>query len=95
MENQKVIIRGEKSGVYFGTLKNKKGKEVTLTNVRNIWRWEGACSILQLAKDGVSKPKECKFTVCVDELTIIDCIGIIPCTEKAVINIENVPVWKK
>jgi len=94
MENQKVIIRGEKSGVYFGTLKNKKGKEVTLTNVCNIWRWAGACSILQLAKEGTKNPSECKFTVVVEELVITDCIEIIPCTEESILSIENVPIWK-
>ena len=91
---KKVIIRGDRSGVEFGTLVAQEGQEVTLENARRIWYWGGAASLSQLAKDGTSKPSSCKFTVFVDSITILDAIEIIPCTNKAIISIEEVREWK-
>ena len=95
MIGKKVIIRADRAGVFFGTLKEKNGNEVTLTDCRRIWYWDGAASISQLAVDGTSRASNCKFTVIVAEITILGVIEIIPCTDKAVNSIENVAVWKK
>ena len=92
-EGKKVIIRADKAGVFFGILKNKNGSEVTLTNCRRLWYWDGAASISQLAVDGVTKPKNCKFTVVVEEILIMGVIEIIPCTEKAIKSIDGVKEW--
>lgn len=94
MENQKFIVRSDKAGVFFGEIKERNGDEVTMTNVRRIWYWSGAASLSQLAVDGVSKPKDCKFTVYVKEMIILGIIEIIPCTEEAIKSIEGVEVWK-
>lgn len=91
---KKVIVRGDRSGVFFGTLAAKEGREVKLTNCRRLWYWDGAASISQLTVDGTSKPLECKFTVTADEIEILDAIEIIPCTEKAIKSIEGVREWK-
>lgn len=91
---KKVIIRGDRSGVEFGTLVAHDGQEVTLYNARRIWYWDGAASLSQLAKDGTLKPNNCKFTVTVDSITILDAIEIIPCTDKAIKSIEEVKEWK-
>lgn len=92
---KKVIIRGSRSGVEFGTLVAQNGSEVTLENARRIWYWSGAASLSQLAKDGTSNPTDCKFTVTVDSITILDAIEIIPCTDKAIKSIEEVNTWKR
>lgn len=91
---KKVIIRGDRSGVFFGTLSSKEGREVELTNCRRLWYWDGAASISQLAVDGTTEPDKCKFTVTVDEIIIMDAVEIIPCSEKAIKVIEGVKVWK-
>ena len=91
---KKVIIRGDRSGVFFGTLANKEGREVELTNCRRLWYWEGAASISQIAIDGTTAPDKCKFTVTVDEIIIMDAVEIIPCSDKAIKVIEGVKVWK-
>lgn len=91
---KKVIIRGDRSGVEFGTLVERNGREITLHNARRIWYWAGAASLSQLAKDGTSKPSICKFAVTVDSITILDAIEIIPCTDKAIQSIEEVIEWK-
>lgn len=94
MIGKKVIVRGDRSGVFFGTLAGKDGREVELTNCRRLWYWDGAASISQLATDGTIKPNDCKFTVTVDEIIILDAIEIIPCTNKASESIEGVKEWK-
>ena len=95
MDNKYYIVRGKDSGVFFGKIKEKKGQEVTLTEVRNIFYWDGAASILQLASEGVTNPGDCKFTVTVDAIEILDAIEIIPCTEKAIEIIKGVKEWKR
>ncbi|NLL03963.1 MAG: hypothetical protein GX269_06665 [Clostridiales bacterium] len=92
--SKKVIVRADRAGVFFGELKSKNGNEVEMKNVRRLWYWEGACSLSQLAVDGTSKPDGCKFTVVVPEMTILDIIEIIPCTQKAIESIEGVKEWK-
>lgn len=94
-KGKKVIVRGDRSGVFFGTLAGKDGREVKLEKCRRIWYWDGAASISQLAVDGTSNPGGCKFTVTVDEIEILDAIEIIPCSEKAIKSIEGVKVWAR
>lgn len=94
MLNKKVIIRGDRSGVFFGTLVEKNGREVKLTNCRRLWFWSGAASLSQLAMEGVNNPSGCKFTVAVSEIVILDAIEIIACSKSAIENIESVREWK-
>lgn len=91
---KKVIVRGDRSGVFFGTLLERNGQEVVLADCRRLWYWDGAASISQLAVDGTAQPAQCKFTVVVDEIALLDAIEIIPCTEKAIESIESVRVWR-
>ena len=93
--NKRVIVRGDRSGVFFGTLVGKDGREVKLEKCRRLWYWDGAASISQLATDGTSKPNDCNFTVTVDSILILDVIEIIPCTDKAIKSIEGVREWKR
>ena len=44
-EMEKYIVRGDRSGVFYGEIKERKGQEVTMTNVRRLWYWDGANSI--------------------------------------------------
>lgn len=90
----KVIVRADKAGVFFGTLAEKNGAEVTLKNARKLWSWAGANTVQQLAVDGTARPEECNFTVFVDEVIVLDVCEIIPCTEKAIASIEGVKEWR-
>ena len=95
MENkQKYIIRGDHSGVFYGEIAARDGQEVTIRNCRRLWFWSGAASLSQMAAEGVKDPKNCKFTVTVAELTVLDAIELIPCTEDACASIDGVKVWK-
>ncbi|MBR6305734.1 MAG: hypothetical protein IKR38_03005 [Bacteroidales bacterium] len=92
--NEKVIIRADRAGVFYGTLVEKDGTEVELKDCRRLWYWNGAASISEIALSGVTRPGQCKFSVTVSSIVILGVIEIIPCTEKAVESIESVPVWK-
>ena len=91
-----VIVRSSKAGVFFGQLVNKINNEVTLNNCRKLYYWAGACAIEQIAIDGIIKKyqKDCKFTVNVENATILDVIQIIPCTTKSITSIQSIPIWK-
>lgn len=89
-----VIVRGDRSGVFAGTLESQDGRKVVLKDVRRLWRWFGATECLQLAMEGVKKPRECRFTLTADSITLMDAIEIIPTTAKAEDIIKDVPVWK-
>ena len=89
---KKVLVRSYEAGVYFGTLSEKEGNEVTLKNVRNIWRWNGASCLSQIANDGVAESS--KLSPVVDEMVILNVCQIIPCTDKAISNLEGIKVWE-
>ena len=91
---QKYIIRGDRSGVFYGEIASRDGREVTIRNCRRLWFWSGAASLSQLAAEGVKSPGKCNITVTVAELTILDAIELIPCTEPACASIDGVPEWK-
>lgn len=93
MIGKKVIARGDRSGVFYGTLAGQEGQEVRLTNVRNLWRWAGARCLMDMAKDGVTEPGSCRFSVVLSEIVMTDCIQILPVAEKAMRVIEAVPEW--
>ena len=89
-----VIVRGDRSGVFAGTLAENDGRKVVLTNVRRLWRWYGATECLQIATEGVKRPKDCRFTLTAETITLLDAVEIIPTTAEAEANIKAVPVWK-
>lgn len=93
--NKKVIVRGDRTGVFYGTLLEKDSREVKLGDCRRLWYWDGAASISQIALAGVTRPENCKFTVSVKSLVLTDAIEIIPCTDVAIENIEKVAIWKR
>lgn len=93
-----VLIRSNSAGVHFGYLKKEEftlcGKVVVLLDTRRIWYWNGAASLSQIALEGVLHPKDCKFSVEIPEIEIVNVVETIPLTEKAVKNLYGVPVWK-
>ena len=94
-DGQYVIVRTYSAGVFAGTLKSRNGREVTLTNARRIWYWDGAASLSQLAMEGTKSPQTCKFPCPVDEVILLETIEILTCTESAKQSIMEVPVWER
>lgn len=88
------IVRGDRSGVFFGHIAKREGREVEMTDARQIWYWSGAANLLQMAAEGVKKPESCKFTQSVSSLTLADAIEVLPCTDEAAACISGVPEWR-
>jgi hypothetical protein len=94
MIGKKCIVRGDRSGLYFGEVVKIEEKTCEIKNVQNLFFYDGAARIEQLATEGTKKPQNCKFTMAVSYMTIYDLIQIIPCTDNAIKNIEAVSIWK-
>ncbi len=94
---EKSIIRTYSAGVFYGEVEKIEhevsGVGVTIRNCRRIWRWEGAASLSQLAKEGPGRPGS-KITVAIDQMQVFGVIEIIPCSEKAVMSIESTKAWR-
>ena len=88
---KKVLVRSYDAGVYFGTLEQIEGETVKLTQVRNIWKWEGATCLSQIANDGI---KAGKVSPVVSSMIINRCCQIMPLAEKAIANLEEFNPWE-
>lgn len=93
MIGKKCIIRCDRSGVFFGTLASLQGQTAELTNVRKIWYWEGANAVEQISRDGVNINSQ--LTVIVDAMVLTDVLQVLPCTDRAILNLESIEEWKK
>ena len=93
-----VIIRSYSAGVFFGVIKKRDDPHrfVVMKEATRIHYWsEGtAGSISQIAMDGLKHYKGCRLAVPVYNNTIFEVVEIIPCSEKAVKNIKECPLWK-
>lgn len=97
-----VIVRTHSAGVHAGELVSEDGKIVILKNARRLWYWSGACSLSQLAMEGVKNPDKCQFPCEVTQIKLTEAIEIIPCTQKAINSIptfratcKGVYIWKQ
>ena len=90
-----MIIRTYSAGVFAGYVQSRNGQEVVIRRARRLWYWNGACSLSQLAMEGVKKPKDCKFAMEVDTITVTQAVELLNATEQARKNIAKVEVWKK
>ena len=88
---KKVLVRSCDAGVYFGTLEQIEGETVKLAEVRNIWKWEGATCLSQIANDGI---KSGKISPIVSSMIINRCCQIMPLSEKAIVNLEAFIPWE-
>ena len=90
-----VIVRGDRSGVFFGRLASQDGQTVELTECRHVWYWSGAANTAEMALTGVSKPNDCKIVAPVGRIRILDAIEVLFCTDEAVVSLTAVPAWSK
>jgi len=93
-----VLIRSRDAGVHFGFLEKEdytpSGKVVTLLKTRRVYYWDGAASLSQMALEGVAKPENCKFSVVLESIEVVNVIETLPLTEKAFDNLNKVKIWK-
>ena len=75
-----VLVRTYSAGVHIGTLKERNGKEVTLTNARRLWSWSGAFTLSAVATQGVDRGNS-RISVAVPEILLTEGIEIIPVSD--------------
>ena len=88
---KKVLVRSYDAGVYFGTLEKVEGETVLMRTVRNIWRWNGATCLSQIANDGIQGGRVSQE---VGSMILNRVCQILPLGEKAIKNLEEQPTWK-
>jgi len=96
---ERCIIRSYGAGVFLGYVAKQtseiNGVNVVAKQAKRIHYWDGACSLTQLALEGTKSGNNCRITEPVDSQFIANVIEIIPVTEKAGKNIDEVKIWKK
>lgn len=85
------IVRSYDAGVYYGTVTAIDGTTVSVGNVRNIWRWEGATCLSQIANDGIEKGKVSQM---VKSMVLMGVCQIMPLTNKALKKLNSIDAWK-
>lgn len=93
MKNKYVIARCDRAGVFFGKYEKQEGNQLTLTEVRKLHYWDGAAAVEEISLIGTKKPDNCRFTVEIPSMVVLDPIQIIPCTNKAIEVIKSVKPW--
>lgn len=95
MTGNLVMVRTYSAGVHFGTLKERKGKEIVLTNAHRVHFWTNACSLSQLSQEGSkNKNSENRISMAVPEILLTEAIEVIPMPEET-FNAMTSHVWKK
>lgn len=89
--NKKCIVRSYDAGVYYGMVVEVDGETVKMKNVRNIWRWQGANCLADVATKGI---QDGNVSRAVSSMVLNRCCQLIPCTEEAINNLDNISVWK-
>jgi len=93
---KRCIIRCYASGVHFGTLVTRDGREVDLVNARRLWRWNtggAGVSLSEVSQTGISAANS-KICQVVPAITLLDALEIIPCSDAASESIEDAKVYK-
>jgi hypothetical protein len=90
----KYLFRCDRSGVFYGEKVEVVGQRAVIKNARKIYYWAGANCLEQLSAEGTKRRRECKFTMTVESIEVLDLIQILPCTEVAIKSIEEVEEWK-
>ena len=85
------IIRCTNSGVFFGKVESLKGQTAKIKEARQIWYWDGAKNVMQIAKDGVNENSQITQSA---DVIVTDAIQIVPCSPKAEACLKGAKEWK-
>ncbi|MGN6560737.1 MAG: DUF6948 domain-containing protein [Candidatus Nitrosocosmicus sp.] len=82
---QYVVIRTYSAGVHSGFLKrlDESTQTVELVNARRIYKWSGAFTLSEFSVNGPSDINNCKFSVTIPSIILLEAIEVIPTTIKA------------
>lgn len=74
--------------IYHGKLIGVNTNDVLLENSRCIWRWRGANTLNELARNGASRDEYTRITEPLDEVEILDVCQIVAVTPEAKENLS-------
>ena len=90
------VVRTYSAGVHIGYVKEfgvKHPQHIELVNSRRLYYWSGACSLSQVAMDGVNDSS--KIAIAIPSIELTDVIEVISCSEKAAEFFKGAKEWKK
>lgn len=88
-----VIVRTYSAGVFCGYLVQQKEKEVVLSEARNIYVWNGALCLSDIASKGLN-PEGSKLSNTVRLLTLFEVITVLYCNDFVEKQLKEVEPWK-
>lgn len=93
---KKCIVRTYASGVHFGTVLSVNGRTVELAYARRLWRWDVAPHGVSLSEVALYGPVGDRSKICetIPEMSVLDALEVIPCTDDAVGVIKAAKVYK-
>ena len=91
------MLRTYSAGVFYGEIVSLSddGKQAVIKNSRQVWYWDGAAILSQLAVEGTVAPDNCKFPVAVAERYLSEVIEVLPMTDRAITSLNAVKEWKR
>ena len=97
LDNMKYcVVRTYSAGVHIGYVAEfgeKHPQHARLLKSRRLHQWSNACSLSQVAMDGVST--DSRIAMELPEIELTDVIEVIPCSVKAADFFKGVKAWKK
>ena len=91
------VVRTYSAGVHIGLVAElgiKSPQHALLYKSRRLHYWDNACSLSQVAIDGVDEVKS-RIAVELPEIELTDVIEVIPCSTKAAEFFKKAKAWKK
>ncbi len=93
MFEERFCLVNAPAGIWFGVVVEASVGSVLLKNARNVFSWEGAFTISELAVQGTVRPNECRVPRAVSEVWLLNPECVIPCTPQAEQSLTSLPVW--
>ena len=90
------VVRTYSAGVHIGYVAefgDKHPQHAKLLDSRRLHYWSGACSLSQVAMDGVDA--DSRIAMKLPEIELTDVIEVIPCSTKSKTFFEGAETWKK
>lgn len=90
------VVRTYSAGVHIGYVAEfgtKQPQYAKLIDSRRLHQWSGACSLSQVAMDGVDSSS--RIAVTLPEIELTDVVEVIPCSSKSAEFFKQVKAWKK
>lgn len=93
IKGKKVLVRSVEAGVYFGICEDVEGAKIELKGARNIWRWRGANSWMDIVTSGVDTSADYTRITTPADILITNCCAIAELSDEVFDKLNAAPVW--